>query len=144
MKTVTFCGHREIDLASGEIIRESLYNTIEEMIKKGAKEFLLGGYGAFDTLSADILTKLKESYPHIRRTLVVPYIDRECDSKLYDESVYPPIEKAPKKLAIIKRNEWMIDNSDIVIAYIKYSWGGAVRTYNYATRKQKQIINLYK
>lgn len=87
---------------------------------------------------------MKKSYPHIRRTLVLPYIDKEFNNKLYDESVYPPIEKVPKRFAIIKRNEWMVDNSDIVIAYIKHSWGGAVRTYNYATKKQKEIINLGK
>jgi hypothetical protein len=38
----------------------------------------------------------------------------------------------------------MIDSADIVIAYIDHAWGGAYKTYSYAKRKKKRIINLGK
>ncbi len=63
MKTVTFCGHGEIDFVNGELIRDRLNEVIVGLIKKGANEFLLGGYGTFDTLSAEMLTNLKKNLP---------------------------------------------------------------------------------
>lgn len=45
------------------------------------------------------------------------------------------IEKTPPKFAIIKRNEWMIDKSDFLIAYVEHNWGGAYRTLEYAKKQ---------
>lgn len=61
---------------------------------------------------------------------------------LYDDSVYPPLENTPLRFAIVKRNQWMIDNSQLIVAYVKYSWGGATKAVTYAKKKNKQIINL--
>ena len=36
----------------------------------------------------------------------------------------------------------MVEEADLVIAYVMYSWGGAVKTLEYAKRKKKTIINL--
>ena len=41
-----------------------------------------------------------------------------------------------------KRNQYMVDNSDIVIAYIRRDVGGAFKTFSYAKSKNKQIILL--
>lgn len=60
----------------------------------------------------------------------------------FDDIIYPPIENVPYKYAIIRRNEWMIDVADFVIAYVKYSWGGAARSLEYAKRKKKNIIQI--
>ena len=64
--------------------------------------------------------------------------------ELYDSIVYPPLEKTPLKFAISKRNEWMIDQSDFVIAYVEHSFGGAYQSLKYAHRKGKRIVNLAK
>lgn len=57
----------------------------------------------------------------------------------FDDTLYPEIEKVPPKFAIIKRNEWMIDKSDFLIAYVEHNWGGAYRTLEYAKRKKKNV-----
>lgn len=44
----------------------------------------------------------------------------------YDDVVFPPIESVLFKFAISRRNEWMIDKADVVIAYVTHSFGGAV------------------
>ena len=36
----------------------------------------------------------------------------------------------------------MVDEDDLVIAFVTYSWGGAARTLEYAMRKNKTIINI--
>ena len=89
---------------------------------------------------------MQEQYSNIRNCLVLPYIDQpfleriEIFKNHFDETIYPPLESVPRKYAIIRRNEWMVDSADIVIAYVTYSWGGAARTLEYAKRKNKNII----
>ena len=119
-----------------------LCNEIEKLIKNGAETFLLGGYGNFDYLSAQAVNKLKENYPFITSVLVIPYLNRTYNDKLYDLTEYPPLEKVPPRFAISKRNEYMVQKADAVIAYVKYSFGGASTTLSYAKRKKKEIILL--
>lgn len=138
--TVTFCGHSEIYYS--EDIEQKLFDIVEKLIRDGANEFLLGGYGNFDNLAAKTLKKFKKKYPQINSILVIPYLDRKYDLELYDNSVYPPLEGVPLRFAISKRNEWMIQNSEIVVAYVKYSWGGAAKTLSYAEQKKKHIIKI--
>ncbi|MEG1529959.1 MAG: hypothetical protein RR405_06335, partial [Clostridia bacterium] len=57
------------------------------------------------------------------------------ESKLYDEIIYPELEEVPYKFAISKRNEWMVDNADLVIAFVNHHFGGAYSTLQYAKRK---------
>ena len=138
MKTVTFCGHGELE--STDKVKLWLESTVESLINEGAETFLLGGYGAFDKLAAEVVWEMKKKYPNITSVLVVPYMDRKADSKKYDETVYPPLEIVPKRFAILKRNEWMVREADVVVACVIHSWGGAAKTLEYAEKKKKRII----
>ena len=135
---VTFCGHREV--REPEKIRKWLYETVEGLILEGADCFYLGGYGQFDAMAANVVRELKQRYPNIRSVLVLPYLDREFDTSRYYESIYPPLENVPRRYAISKRNEYMVDNADVVIAYVVFSFGGASKTLRYAERKHKRIV----
>ena len=66
------------------------------------------------------------------------------DNKLYDDTIYPPLEDVLPRYAISKRNEWMIDQADLVIAFVAHEYGGAYKTLRYAERKKKKIIQLKK
>ena len=114
---VTFCGHREI--ANVGQVREWLNNVCIQLIDDGASEFFLGGYGAFDRL---------------------PYLDSALSREGYDETVYPPLESVPRRYAILRRNEWMVRRSDVIVAYVLHSWGGAAKTLDYARKKKKIIL----
>ena len=50
----------------------------------------------------------------------------------------------PKRYAILKRNEYMIERADVVIAFVNRNFGGAYKSYDYAKRKNKKIYNLAK
>ena len=54
----------------------------------------------------------------------------------------PKIEHVPRRFAIAHRNRWMVDASDVVIAYVHHDWGGAYQTLGYAKRRGKMIILL--
>jgi uncharacterized phage-like protein YoqJ len=120
---------------------------IKEIRKNPTYKFYLGGYGDFDSLCLLTLRELKTDFPDIELLFITPYLDNNY-SKLqlakyyYDDVIFPPIENVPRKFAILKRNEWMVDSADLVIAYVKYSWGGAAKTLEYAKRKKVPIINI--
>ena len=142
MSTVTFCGHSNLSVNEQSILAEKLYFEIENLIKDGADKFLLGGYGNFDRLCAETVKKLKGTYPHITSTLVIPYLNKEYYTDIYDYTEYPPIEKTPLRFAISKRNEYMVMQSEFVIAYVTHSFGGAATTLDYARRKKKTILRI--
>ena len=138
--TVCFIGHR--DVYDEERIRRLLYDAVEQEIKNGAKLFYLGGCGGFDRIAAGMVWELKRKYPQITSVLVLAYLNKETDTALYDKTTYPPIENVPPRFAISRRNRWMVDQADTVIAYVIRDWGGAARTLNYAVRKNKRILLL--
>ena len=135
---VTFCGHAEI--ASPNIVHSWLKKAMEDLILEGAETFYLGGYGDFDRLAAAVVLKMKRQYPHIESVLVLPYLDCKMNTDGYDTTIYPPLETVPRRFAISRRNKWMVDKADVILAYVTHDWGGAAKTLAYAKRKNKKII----
>ena len=136
--TVTFCGHS--DVADAAAVQVWLDETITQLCHRGARRFLLGGYGHFDRMAAAAVWQAKTSFPEISSVLVLPYINKKADMTFYDYSLYPSLESVPKRYAILKRNQSMVDEADIVVAYVLHDWGGAVKTLDYAMRKGKTVI----
>ena len=143
---ITFCGHS--DFLFSDDVKQQLKNIlVGEIIKNPTCKFYLGGYGDFDSLCLRTLRELKKEFQDIELIFITPYLDKNY-SKLefakyhYHDVIFPPLESVPRKFAILKRNEWAVDSADLVIAYVKYSWGGAAKTLECAKRKKKQIINL--
>ena len=89
---------------------------------------------------------MQETYPHIKYFSVLAYLLHKKDEYTdYSKTIYPEkIETVPKKIAIIKRNEWMIEQSDTVICYVKNHFSNAYRFFEFAEKKNKKIINLAK
>lgn len=135
---VAFCGHNEVTNPDG--VRRWLEHTVGDLIQRGATTFYLGGYGGFDRLAASVLHKVSAANPSVESILVLPYLNREAEDDLYDGTIYPPLENIPKRLAIIKRNEWMVDHSDVIVAYVLHEWGGANAMLKYGLRKGKEVI----
>ena len=148
-KICTFAGHGEI---YGEnTLKEKLKKEIINLIERyGVNTFYNGGKGQFDWLCADCVKELRKDYPFIKSYMIFSYLPgkkNEFDSNPYkdfDGTIYPyGLEFVPKRFAIVKRNEWVIDNSSFLITYINHKWGGAYRTLEYAKRKKHiQFINI--
>ncbi len=148
--TISFAGHSFI--SSGSKIKE----LVKEQIRKNLNgaEYVtcyLGGYGDFDEICACACRELRLEYCGIEVVYVTPYISIAEQAKikemlrcgLYDASIYPPIENVSPRIAILKRNEWMMINADIVIAYVNRNYGGAYKSLQIAKRRKKKIINIY-
>ena len=134
----TFCGHRQI--SNQNQMSNWLDMMLPALIEGGADTFYLGGYGDFDRLAAAAVRRQKVTYPHIESILVLPYLNREFDTTVYDSTTYPPLEKVPPRFAIVKRNQWMVYESDVVISGVVHSWGGASKTLDFARSKGKVIF----
>lgn len=138
---VTFCGHRQVE--NREQTELWLTETLEQLIAEGADTFYLGGKGAFDLLAANTLQKLKKQHPAVRSVLVLCYLNQplhETERVLYDETLYPPLESVPPRFAMARRNLWMAEHADVLVAYVKHDWGGAANTLQHARKKGKRIV----
>lgn len=137
---ITFCGHSK--LIEQDTIRAHLTHELRTLLEQGNHKFYLGGYGDFDLLAAKVLHELKSEYPELESILILPYLDRPVDASLYDSTIYPPLETVPKRYAISRRNKWMVEQADMMIACVDHDWGGASKTLEYAVKKGLRIINL--
>lgn len=148
MKYCSFFGHR--DFFYGKSLETLIKREIADCVeKKGICNFLLGGYGGYDSFCAKCVKDMKKIYPQIKSYLVLAYLnnkednfDKEYISKMFDGTIYPSLENVPFKFAIAVRNKWIVDNSDYIIFFVNYSWGGASKSFDYAKRKHKPFINL--
>lgn len=143
MPVCTFFGHRTVN----KKIKILLTQQIEELITEhGVNVFYVGNHGGFDCLVAETLRELKTKYPKISYSIVLAYLPgkkKEYDTLNHTETIYPEgLEHTPQRFAISKRNEWMIKQSDYVMAYVEHSFGGAAKFTEYAQKKQKIVINL--
>ena len=144
---ISFFGHS--DFIYNDEIKSKIFEILTELGKTNELQFYLGGYGNFDELAYEVCKLYKEKSYNGKLIFVTPYIDTNY-SKLntaqsyYDEIIYPALEKVPKRLAILKRNEWIIKQSDMVVTFVKFSWGGAFIAHTYAMKEKKKVINLSK
>ena len=148
----TFIGHRNAVLTKRQY--EYLYNKLENLIAAGTiTTFLLGSNSNFNSICKDITEKLKIKYPYIKRIYVraeYQYIDKSYYDyllQMYDDSFYPKEVVGANKLSYVKRNQVMIDESDIVFFYFNnkediYKSGTKI-AYKYALLKKKNIENIY-
>lgn len=134
---VAFCGHSKIENAE---VADWLLSTCEQLIEEGADTFYLGGYGDFDHLAHQTVKKLQRIHTGLMSILVMPYLNWNVDVSEYDETIYPPLETVPLRFAISKRNLWMAEKADVMVAYVTHDWGGACKTMEHAQKKKKRVI----
>ncbi len=135
---ITFFGHDRVPNA--DKVREWLCNVLAHFVYEEEVICYLGGYGGFDNLAASVVHQKQILHPAIKSVLVTPYLNKKYDESKYDYTLFPPLESVPRQYAILKRNEWMISQADIVIAYVTHSWGGAAKALKYAQTKRKSVI----
>ena len=68
---------------------------------------------------------------------------KDYNESLYDGIIIPQeLLGIHPKAAITKRNRWMVDQSDLLIAFVQRDFGGAYETLKYARRKKVSVINI--
>lgn len=149
MIRITFAGHRNV---FGGDVREKVEEAIAAILKEDTSfEFYSGGMGEFDSLCEAAVRSAKASNRqfNIKLIYVAPYMmntlntNKEYYEHYYDEILIPgELEGVHYKAAITKRNRWLIDHSDYLIAYVFRDHGGAYTTLRYAQKKDCKIIRV--
>ncbi len=109
--------------------------------------FISGMADGVDLWAAEIALELKEKDKRVELICALPYPVSE--EKTDDKS---DIMKKADRVVIVsdkyhrgcyqKRNEWMVDNSEMVIAAYEGQSGGTENTIRYAMEKKREIIHI--
>lgn len=142
-------GHR---IMEKDIENIPLKETFIKLIKDGGYDtFLIGMALGFDTLCFQVLEKIREE-ENIKLIACVPCKSQaerftSVQKKEYqrminsaDESVL--ISEEYTSDCMRKRNEYLVDNSSVIISYLRRNFGGTLQTVNYARKKGIKIISL--
>ena len=141
MIAATFFDHKDTPKEAEPTLRATLIDLIEN---KNVTVFYVGNNGNFDTMVRRQLEDLSQTYP-ITYSVVLAYLPTEKNK--YDNltnTIYPEgLETVPKRFAISRRNEWMIQQSNVVVTYVAHPFGGAAQFKERAERKNKVVIDLF-
>ena len=143
---IAFFGHA--NYLSKEEDGKTVILLIEQKAKGERVDFYLGGYGSFSSFGYSCAINYRKKYAETRIFFVTPYLGRWLDESRayltakYDDILFPPIENVPPRFAILRRNEWIIDQVDFVVFYVNRNYGGAYRAMRYCMRKQREYKNI--
>ena len=120
--TCCFFGHRKIN--ETEELKAKLYKTIENLIvNDNVDTFLFGSKSRFNDLCLEVVSQIKEKYPHIKRIYVraeFPVISDNYKAYLlesYEDTYYPEKLIDAGKAVYVERNIEMINRSLFCIVY---------------------------
>ncbi|MBO5481462.1 MAG: DUF1273 family protein [Clostridia bacterium] len=151
VKTCAFTGHRNLD---ADFSKSALKKQVEKMIKKGVDTFLCGMAVGFDMLAAETVLALKKKYPNVKLIACIPCYGQERFFSEEDKKRYAVlVQNADEKTVLAeryykgcmqKRDIYMADRADTMLAYCKRETGGAAFTVRYFQRKypNKEIVFL--
>ena len=151
--TACFIGHREIN--ETEELKLKLASIVEKLIvEKQVDTFLFGRKSQFNSLCLELVTEIKEKYPHIKRVYVraeYPNIDEQYTKYLmesYEDTYYPESIIKSGKAAYVERNCEMINKSQYCVVYYDEQNAPTTRksgtkiAFDYATKQRKKIIRI--
>lgn len=147
-------------------LKDSLEKVIEHLItEEGITRFITGGALGTDQIAFKRVHDLKSKYPHINNILAVPFKDQSFVWSQNQKNTYNKIFQAadevvfvdtlkkyqpkgdipvdiyhPSKMSL--RNNYMVDNSKIVVAVYDGSKGGTCNCVRYAHNRNRSIYTL--
>lgn len=157
MYRISFTGYRPTKLPFfGEddplciALKNKLKEKIEQAYKCGATEFFSGMALGVDMWSAEAVLQLKEKYPEIKLTAVIPCRTQDAKWQQSERLRYRSIlSRCDKTICISpeytkdcmhRRNRALVDMCDILIAVFDGQSGGTKYTVDYAQKKGKKVV----
>lgn len=159
-KTCCFTGHRPVKLPWGMnesdsrciALKEQLSSTLEGIYESGFRHFICGMAIGCDTYFADAVLNMKEKHPDVTLEAAVPCDNQSdkwnrrqrehytellsrCDLVTYVSHTYTPT-------CMMRRNEYMIDSSSLLLACFNGKNSGTLNTILYAERSGIKTIIL--
>ena len=139
MKSCFLIGHWDAPIT---VLPELIQEIERHIMEYGVYDFVVGRYGSFDRLAAIAVSDAKKKrHQQVTLTLLHPYtFDLPLSkSEEFDAVFYPPgMESVPKRLAIVRANQYMIEHSTHLIAYVSHPSVGSRMVFEAALARQKR------
>ncbi len=147
-----FSGHRFVPGGYAVQLRKELALVVGELCEKGYVTFLSGGALGFDLMAAEVVLEMRRTFPGIRLVMALPCKDQHEKWSKADKFRYERIILAADEVVYLTekyctgcmhlRNKFLVDNSDVCVAYMTRRNGGTAYTVGYAEEKGRKVINL--
>jgi uncharacterized phage-like protein YoqJ len=153
MKSCSFTGHRNINIAQKDKLPDLLSRAIEYAYKNGCRTFYAGGAIGFDTEAARAVIKYRISHPDVTLILLLPCVDQAEKWSAHQRDMYEYTLREANETEYISdayfdgclkiRNQALAERCDILIAYVGRMNSGAAQTVRMAKSLGKEVYNLY-
>ncbi len=151
-KSCCFTGHRFLPKEKAGAIQFTLECLIRELCESGCREFISGGAIGFDMMAAEAVLKIKKAFPEIMLVMALPCRDQHIKWGKVDQLRYEKVLSRADKVVYLcekyvtgcmhLRNKYMVDNSELCVAYFENKGGGTEYTVKYACEKGRRVVNL--
>ncbi len=123
-----------------EKVKEQIFKLIDE---EDVDTFLVGAKGAYENDAYDAVLKVRKERPNIRIVLVVSSMREANEGTRPCNDIVLPDKAAIgyKRWCIVHRNNWMIENTDFIIAYNRFE-GRAFEVCKRAKNKGVKVVEL--
>ncbi len=154
-RTACFTGHRPQNMPFNiddpvcyGYLFDNIYEQVYNAYQMGFRIFMTGMAYGIDLIAGEAVLKLKETYPRASLVCAIPHIPD------FKNATYKKLLEGASQIVYFfdkhtqgeyhLRNRFMVDESSLLIAYLKSSTaeGGSYYTYKYAVQKQNDIIRV--
>ena len=143
-KTCCFTGHKPDKLAiSNEELEKKLRIAVNEAVNDGVTTFITGMAPGTDLIAGKVVLDLKN--PDIKLICAVPFPNHSKPFSMQWKALYQKLLNNTteahyicdkySRVCFYRRDEWMVDHSNMVIAVYNGTRGGTRYTINYAKKK---------
>ncbi len=149
-----FTGHRPEKLSLSEAeVKPLLEKAIDTAIENGFTTFITGMASGVDIWAAEIVLEKKKHNTALHLICAVPHPGFENKRGEYEKERYMYIIQSADYTAMIsdhyfracyqRRNEFIVDRSNLVIAVWNGMPSGTKNTIDYANRKGVKVVNVF-
>lgn len=137
MKSCFFIGPKD----DSRDISPALVTAVEQhVVQHGVTGFVVGNDGTFDRLAAEAVIAVKERYPHITLTMLLPYPSEKFSQMPpagFDNAFYPPgMELVQRRFAIARASRYMVDHVHYLIIHAQNASGDIKNLEDYAKMRE--------
>lgn len=156
MATLCFTGHRNIAHYDATWINQQLVEQIKIAISDGCDSFISGGAIGIDQIAATLVIGMKQTNK-VKLVIARPFpsqssiwpqraIETYRDLLSKTDFIYDVNNDPKDRYEAIRflqtRNEWMVNQSNRIIAVWDGNNGGTANCFRYAMKQRKDIVHI--
>lgn len=148
-KICAFSGHR--NLKALDFDNALLDRVVLNLIKTGTTDFLCGMAYGFDLTAAETVLLYKKDYD-IKLTACLPCANQKDTFSKNNKQKYDNVLSLCDEIITLspsyyrgcmhERDRYMVNNSDVLVCFLRKNSGGTFYTVNYARKLGKKIIEI--